>query len=168
MVWYSDEEKAEISARLFGDAKFLNKVDDDAIGSLLKRANVIGQDAAVEEFRRKRKKRQDSEKAAQEHWQKIFERFGGTVIGMDAKIDVFATGFSVRVLFNSSVGFDGRKKFIVENQRDFLLWLMDEIKDSKRIMKRIGDMSFYKPVEIINMRQVNEAEVKFEIKEAAQ
>lgn len=165
MVWYSDKEKKEVSEALFGDAKFLNKVDDDAIAKLLERVDMLGQDVAVEEFRQKRKKRQDDEKAAREHWQKLFERFNGVVIGMDAKIDVFVTGFSVRVLFNSSVGFNGRKKFLVENQRDFLLWLMGEIKGSKRVMKRIGEMSFYKPVEIINMRTVNEVEVKFEIKE---
>ena len=40
---------------------------------------------------------------------------------------------------------------------------MHELAESKSVRRKIGDMRFYRPVEIINLR-ANEVEVKFEPK----
>ena len=86
------------------------------------------------------------------------------IIGLDRSfIDVYPTGFSVRLLLRTSKSFDEQKKFLKENRKDILKYVMNEIQYSKKIMKRIGDLKFYKPVEIILLR-TNEVDIKFEVK----
>ena len=164
--YFNDIEKREISEALFGDAKYLGKgVDDGVLVRLLRQVEEHGKDVAVEGFKQKRKEHLEVKKAEEEEWKKLFKKFNGAVIGVDNCIDVFETGFSVRVLINSGLSFDERRKFVTENQRDFLVWLMEEIKGAKRMMKKIGDMRFYRPAEMVTLRRASEIEVKFEIKE---
>ena len=86
------------------------------------------------------------------------------VVGLDRRfIDIFPTGFSVRLLLRTSNSFDDQKKFIQGNRKDILKYVMNEIQYSKKIMKKIGDLKFYKPVEIILLR-TNEVDIKFEVK----
>ena len=96
-------------------------------------------------------------------WKKLREKFDGVVIGIDSKIDVYDVGFSVRVLFGSDITFAGKKKFLAENRVEFVKWVMHELTENKAARRKIGDIRFYKPVEIINLR-AREVEVKFEVK----
>ena len=86
------------------------------------------------------------------------------VVGIDKHIDIFETGFSVRVLFKSETTQKERKKFGTENKKDFVLWAMEEIQETKSITNKIGDICFYEPKEIVFLR-IPEAEIKFEVKD---
>lgn len=150
----------------FGDEKFLIGVKSDFISRVLK--ECCGKSEAevyeiIEKYRGKREAHRNRDSAVQKEWEKLREKFDGVVIGIDSTIDVYGNGFSVRVLFGSDVTFVGRKKFLQENRVEFLKWVISDISKSKKITKRIGDIRFYKPVEIINLR-VPEVEVKFEVK----
>ena len=85
------------------------------------------------------------------------------IIGLENEIDVFETGFSVRVLCNSQTTQQKRKKFLEENKREFLIWIIEAIQEKKRITNKIGDVCFYEPTEIIFLK-IPEVEIKFEVK----
>lgn len=173
MACYRDRmsraDKMEISRTLFGDERYLDRVGYDNVRKL--KARCEGKSA--EEVARIAQKvvetrigRRDEERVKAAKWADLKGRFGGLVIGIDRDLDVFETGFSVRVLFRSDVGFEERGAFLREDRKMFLLWLMEEIMRDYVASRRIGDIRFYKPVEIINMRGP-EVEVKFEVKGVA-
>ena len=105
----------------------------------------------------------EQQKEKEEEWKNLRERFGGMVIGLDKEFSVYESGFSVRVLMSARRGFEERKKFVQENQKEFWVYVIEEVGKSKRIMNKIGDIRFYEPEELILMR-VPEIEVKFKIK----
>jgi hypothetical protein len=163
---WNKDIKREIGKRFFGDSEFLIGVINEYVTGILFECD--GKDEkGVREVIEKHKGRREERRAEwykkREEWEKLREKFDGIVIGVDSQIDVFDSGFSVRVLFSSDVTFGGRKQFLAENKIEFVKWVMQEIRNSKAMTRRIGDMKFYKPVEIINLR-AREVEVKFEVK----
>ena len=98
-----------------------------------------------------------------ENWRDLEKRFGGQIIGIDKNIDVFSTGFSVRVIMRTGLDFEERRSFIREHCRDLVKYVMNELTDSKKVMNRIGDIKFYKPTSITVLR-ISEVEIKFEVK----
>lgn len=158
--------KRNFSARYFGSERFLMEVTDGFIDRVICLCIGKSEEDVVDIcgwYRKKREERKAIEREKAEKWERLREKFDGVVIGIDSKIDVYETGFSVRVLFGSDVGFIGKKKFLAENRVEFMRWVIHELSESKNAMRRIGDMRFYRPVEIVNLR-AQEVEVKFEIK----
>ena len=158
--------KRELGKRFFGNSEFLIGVQNDFEDGFL----LAADGKTVEEVReiaRERVKAREARNAEyyekRRRWKKLREKFDGVVIGIDSKIDVYDVGFSVRVLFGSDITFAGKKKFLAENKTEFVRWVMNELMENKAARRKIGDIRFYKPVEIINLR-AREVEVKFEIK----
>ena len=158
--------KRAIGGRLFGDTEYLIGLTDDFMDRVIKEcvgkteeeiARVTGRYRTYREIRRAERDK------GFEKWAELREKFGGVVIGIDSEIDVYDVGFSCRVLFNTDLSFSERGKFLRENRVEFVRWVMSEISDSKGIKRKIGDIRFYRPVEMVNLR-MNEVEVKFEVK----
>jgi len=159
--------KREFGKRYFGDPEFLIGTNNEYVSGILFECDGKDEDGVREVIRKYKDRREGyrtSEYRKRKEWEKLREKFDGIVIGIDSKIDVYGSGFSVRVLFGSDVSFGGKKKFLAENRIEFVRWVIHELSESKSAMKKIGDMRFYRPVEIINLR-AQEVEVKFEIKE---
>ena len=158
--------KREIGARYFGDPEYLIGVYEEWVTEFLVKYNGKNKEEAMafcDAFRTVRDERRAKREAERKRWAETREKFDGFVIGIDSKIDIYESGFSVRVLFGSDVSFFGKKKFLAENKVEFLRWVIHELSESKNAMKKVGDMRFYRPVEIVNLR-AQEVEVKFEIK----
>ena len=161
--------KREFGKRFFGDSEFLVGVVSEYVTGILFECDgkdENGVHEVIEKYKGKRDERRALWFKRQKEWEKLREKFDGIVIGVDSEIDVYDSGFSVRVLFSSDVTFAGRRQFLTENKKEFVRWVMNEIRNSKYLSRRIGDIKFYKPVEIINLR-AHEVEVKFEVKEVA-
>ena len=159
--------RKKFGGMFFGDETFFFHCPDDYLDGILVECN--GKDEAgvalvVEKYLKKRQDRKNAYFESVKKWRALREKFDGYVIGLDKKIDVYENGFSVRVVFSSDVTFAGKKRFLKENRRDFLRWVIGEIEESPSVIRRIGSMEFYRPVEIINMRSA-EVEVKFDVKE---
>ena len=161
--------KREFGKRYFEDSEFLVGTCNEYVTGILFECDGKDENGVrevIKKYKDKREANRTSDFRKQKEWKKLREKFDGIVIGLDSKIDVYATGFSVRVLFGSDVNFGGMKKFLSENKIEFVKWVMHEIGQSKAMARRIGDMRYYRPAEIINLR-VPEVEVKFEVKEVA-
>ena len=113
----------------------------------------------IEKYLKRNKKR---EKDFAE-WNKLREKFDGYVIGMDKKVDVYDVGFSVRVLMRSDMSLEDKRKFVADNRLDLVKWTISEVVNTQTFKSKIGDMAYYKPVEIVILK-VPELEVKFELK----
>jgi len=156
--------KREIGARYFGDSEFLVGLDPEFVTRLLvsfdgKTEQEIK--AIAEKYIEKREEAYTQRLKDLKRWEVLRKKFGGTVIGLDKNVDVYESGFSIRVLFDTALSFTERREFVRNNQRDFLLWVMNEIPETRCVMRKIGDIRYYKPVEIVVLRAA-EAEVKFE------
>ena len=90
-------------------------------------------------------------------------QFQEYVIGLANDIDVYSSGFSVRVLLASYRSFDERRLFVKSHKTDLVKWTMWRIAESYKMMKKIGSLDFYKPVEIVTLRNP-EIEIKFQVK----
>lgn len=159
--------KRRLADRYFGNREFLIGLRDDFVNAFLLEADGKTESEVreiAEKFVRARKERQTQQAEFHRKWNELRKKWDGMIIGIDSSIDVYDTGFSVRVLFGSDVGFLGRRKFLQENRIEFLRWVIHELSESKNAKRKIGDVRFYKPVEIVNLR-ANEVEVKFEVKE---
>ena len=159
--------KKRFGQEFFGDERYFIGVDYDVFTRLIlscdgKQMSDVQEIFAGWDERREKHRTRDAEQ--KKRWEALRDRFGGSVIGIDKDVDVYDTGFSIRVLFNSGMTFAERKAFLKEHQRDFLRWVMMEVGGSKKVSWEIGDIKFYRPVEMICLR-VPEVEVKFEIKE---
>ena len=156
--------KTELSKRYFSREDFLRNNDYSYMTKILKAFDGKSE-AEIKEIaagiEKKRAEKQDQADWAK--WEKLREKFGGYVIGMEKTADIYDAGFSVRVLMKTEVPFPERRRFLRENQKDFLLWAINEIKERPKIMRKIGDIRFYNPVEIINLK-IPEVEIKFEVK----
>ena len=158
--------KRELGKRYFGDERFLIGVRSDLVTRIIREFNGKSEDEVMEIAKRyidKREEHRTKELESLQKWERLRKKFGGLVIGTEKKVDVYENGFSVRVLFNSNMTFDDRMSFIKENKCAFMKWIMKEVSENKIAIRKIGDIRFYKPVEIINLR-ANEVEVKFEVK----
>lgn len=159
--------KRKFGARFGGDAEFWVGVDYDSFGRFLFGCKGLSEAEVLKKVAERKAHRdaiRNAERVKDEKWEETREKFDGLVIGIDKSIDVYGTGFSVRVVFSSDVTFMAKAKFLRENRVEFVKWVMNEIAESKKITGRIGSIRFYKPVEIINLR-AREVEVKFEVKE---
>ena len=160
------EFKRKFGERFGGDSEFWIGIDYDSFYWFLCGCDGLSEsDVLAKVGQRKAKRdarRADNEKKAAD-WEELKKRFDGYVIGIDKSIDVYGSGFSVRVVFSSDVSFQERAKFLRENRAEFVRWVMKEISESKKITNRIGSIKFYKPVEIVNLR-AREVEIKFEVK----
>lgn len=157
--------KRNLSLKLFGDEFYLDYVAPEVIDRLLARVRDKGVEKATACFRQRREERAKKMEIEKQRWTNLREKFNGIVISMDSKIDVYSDGFSVRVLLNSETSFAERKSFLKENRAEFLKWLMYELSQNVKTSRRIGDIGFYKPVEMTLLR-APEVEVKFEVKVA--
>ena len=158
--------KRAFGERYFGDKRFLIGVEDKYVTRILRECAGKSEEEVVgicKVYKDRREERRAEAAQKWEKWQKLREKFDGVVIGIDSRIDVYGAGFSVRVLFGSDVTFEGKRKFLSENRIEFVAWVMHELAESKSAARRIGDMKFYRPVEIVNLRG-HEVEVKFEVK----
>ena len=108
--------------------------------------------------------RRIARKAEMDSWNDLSEQFKGYVVSLAKDHDVYSTGFSVRVLLSSEKDYQQRKSFVVENKKELLRWAMQQIRLDKVLMRKIGDLSYYKPVEIVTLR-APELEIKFEVKD---
>lgn len=168
--WYNNSGfKRDFGELYFEDPEFLIGTSTEFVHKLLMECNGKDEKEIMEIVKKCKDKREEnltSDYRRQKEWEKLREKFDGIVIGVDREIDVYDSGFSVRVLFGSDVTFVGRRQFLTENKKEFVRWVMNEIRNSKYLSRMIGDIKYYKPVEIINLR-AHEVEVKFEVKEVA-
>lgn len=160
------EIKFSLGERYLGDRDFFKGVDYYAVLKFI--FDMVGKsEEEVREAMFERKdKREERKKVGDEQksdWEQLKERFGGIVIGLDKKIDSYDDGFSVRVLLRSGTTYKERKEFVHEKKKDMLRWIMEELKDNKKVV----DIRFYKPVEICVLR-VPEVDVKFELKKVGE
>lgn len=159
--------KRAFGKRFFGDSEFLIGCIGEFVDKIILECDgkdLDGVHKVAEKYLAKRREKRTRDFSEKAKWSELKDRFDGVVIGIDKNIDVYGTGFSVRVVFSSDVSFKDRAAFLKENRADFVRWVMKEISDSKKIVGKIGDIRFYKPVEIVNLR-AHEVEVKFEVKE---
>lgn len=158
--------KRALGQRYFCDSEFLVGVPSYNISEFLFDANGKTEEevaSLAREWVDRRAERKEVEDAKRDKWQRLKDRFGGAVIGLGSKIDVYGAGFSVRALLNSEMSFSDRKRFVADNRVDILRWVIHEVSESKGILRRIGDVRFYKPVEMTVLRS-GEVEVKFGVK----
>ena len=141
------------------DYKFVENVLNPFIG------RPVGDvEESIKERARFLRGRREKRKTLIEFWNKLDEQFKGYVVSLDNEIDVYRTGFSIRVLLSSRYTFAERRAFVKTYKKDLVLWAIEQLKESKKAMNKIGDLRFYKPVEIITLRSP-EVEIKFEIKD---
>ena len=107
--------------------------------------------------------RKAAEKQTEAEWKRLSERFGGSVLGIDRKLDIYQSGFSVRVLLKSSLTRDDRRKLLKEHRTEIVKWVMEEVPGSRDFRDKIGSLKFYRPTEIV-LLNAPEFEVKFEVK----
>lgn len=119
----------------------------------------------IDEMIKKQNERREKRLEKEKKWKELSHRFNGYVIGIEKKIDVFPTGFSVRVLLNTSLGYVERKEYMMKHKKEICQFAVNEIRESGWISKRIGDITFYKPVLITALRNACEIEIKFEVKD---
>ena len=158
--------KGELGERYFGDRGFLMYMDYSQLSRLLKEFNGKSDEevkAVASRFVERKKIRAEKRAVETKKWKQLNEKFGGYVISIERTADIYETGFSVRVLMKTEKTFEERKRFIKENGKDLILWAMNEITECPKIMSKIGDIRYYKPVEIVTMR-IPETEIKFEVK----
>lgn len=96
-------------------------------------------------------------------FEKMDDQFREYVVGLANDIDIYSSGFSVRVLLASYHSFDERRLFVKSHKMDLVRWAMYQIPEHSRMMKSIGSLDFYKPVEIVTLRNP-EVEIKFQVK----
>ena len=99
-----------------------------------------------------------------EAWRDLRRRFGGKILGIDRKyINIHPNGFSVRVSMRSDP-IESRRLFVEEHRDEILAWCMEVLKNGQLgIMKKVSDLSYYAPSEIIVL-QSGEIEIFFDVK----
>lgn len=107
-----------------------------------------------------RKDREDHKKQTDE----LNNRFNGYVIGLAKDFYTYNSGFSIRLLLSSEHSFSERKKFAKNNKKEIIKYALQMISQNKRLIKEIGDIRYYKPVEIVTCK-IPEIEIKFEVKD---
>lgn len=114
---------------------------------------------------RKRAKGLTAARAQRIKWRnaELYRRFPETVIGLDKDIDVYNSGFSVRILLKTGMTKDEKRLFVKDNKKDLIRATMHDITRLRSFKSQIGSLSYYKPCEIIILN-VEELEVKFEVK----
>ena len=93
----------------------------------------------------------------------LFAQFSGYVIGLSRFFYTYDSGFSVRLVLSSQFSFCERRDFCIKNKKRLIVYVKDEIRKSKRIMKSIGSLDYFKCTEITVLRNP-EVEFKFDIK----
>lgn len=158
--------KRAFGQRFFGDSEFLIGCLGEFVDKIILECDgkdLDGVHKVAEKYVMLREQKRTRDFSEKKRWEVLRDKFDGAVIGLDKTVDVYNTGFSVRVLFSSEMTFAGKSRFLKENRIEFAKWVMAEIEKSKTITGKIGSIKFYKPVEIVNLRG-SEVDVKFEIK----
>lgn len=159
-------DKSQLGVRFFNDDRYFNHVDPRSISAIF--ASCVGEPEAalkkqMDSFDERRREREEKKSADAAKWERLKDRFNGAVIGLDHEMDVYRTGFSVRVLLDTGMSFPQRRAFIKENKAELISWVMRELSENAGAAKRIGSLRFYRPSEITVLR-APEAEIKFEVK----
>ena len=160
------EKKKEFSKIYFGDEDYVLHIGNTFIAEKLDKCVGKPVGSVVSEMNRyyeERLERYLENINGTRRWKEFRDKYGDYVIGVDRDVDIYPTGFSVRVLFQTDKSFEERKKFVKSHSKEIVEYVIGELEDSKRVMRRIGDMRFYKPVMIATLRAA-EADVKFEVK----
>ena len=165
-LWFSEyKDKIEEWLESFGydykafDYKFIrNTVLDPFVDRPIEEA-----EENIKVLADRLRKRREKNKRLLEHWKEMDEIFDGCVVGLGKEIDVYSSGFSVRVLLSSSRSFEERRAFIKAHKVELVRWTMYQISESGKMMNAIGSLDFYRPVEIITLRNP-EVEIKFQVK----
>jgi len=108
-------------------------------------------------------KRREKREKFLAQFEKMDDQFQEYVVGLANDIDIYSSGFSVRVLLASYHSFDERRLFVKSHKMDLVRWAMWQIAENYRMMKKIGSLDFYKPVEVVTLRNP-EVEIKFQVK----
>ena len=167
-VTYYDERKfvKEFVSVFLDDKLDYRYMKSETISKMCKTAN--GHDISVlSSLCKKMIDRHDrylsDRKSIMTDWENLREQFDNYVIGLDKEIDVYDSGFSVRILMSSSNDFEKRKAFVKEQRNEIIEWTIQELEKKNRFIKRIGDLTYYKPAEITILRTPN-IDIKFELK----
>ena len=91
--------------------------------------------------------------------------FLGFIVCMDKKIDIRPFDFAVRLLCSSSSSFENRHKVASKHKKEIVAYVMREMQKNKRIIKKVGSLSYYEPSSIRVLR-TPEIEVLFSVKQA--
>lgn len=92
-----------------------------------------------------------------------FDTLDPIIIGIDRNIDVYSTGFNVRVICSSESTFSERKKYVCKHKKELLKCVIQSIDTIPCLRRHIKDISFFTPVEIVCLR-AHEIEIKFSVK----
>lgn len=99
---------------------------------------------------------------SRQKWEDLRSQFGGLILGIDKKFfRSFPSGFAVRVMLKAATPVNVQRSFVEKNREDILLWIMEEIRKTPALMRKIGDLDFFTPTEVI-LLQNNEMEILFE------
>jgi hypothetical protein len=113
----------------------------------------------------KRKKARAAYHARVERWENQFAENGNVVLGIDYKtVDVYDAGFSIWILLNSSVPYEQQKECLFHHPKQWLPFVMGEMRARKKFQKYL-DMMPYCKISKISLTRRNEAQVTFELKE---
>lgn len=165
--WESPSEMRNQMRKWLSDIGYCMKgVSDETISKWLLQCDGKGVaefEGLVREKIAKHAARKDAEKQKEAEWKRLSERFGGSVLGIDRKLDIYQSGFSVRVLLKSSLTRDDRRKLLKEHRTEIVKWVMEEVPCAKDFRDKIGSLKYYRPTEIILLK-APEFEVKFDVK----
>lgn len=97
------------------------------------------------------------------------EEFQKCVLLLSKEIDVYTTGFTVWILVGpkafSSV--EEKAAFLKTYKKQLVIYARNEILAKKNFIRKIGDLRYYRPVELA-FAKTSEIAVKFELKEEIQ
>ena len=115
------------------------------------------------ERNKNRKDKSPSEKIRAQQWEDLRARFDKYITGIDRNyINIHPTGFSVRIHMKTAP-IEERKSYVEKNRKDILIWCTGKIAEVRGFMRKIGDLSYYTPTEIVVL-QSGEMEVFYEVK----
>lgn len=161
--------KKKFGKRFFNDESFWVGISYDVFETFLLSCDGMSEAQIIERAKawlKKREERREAERKKTEPWRSLSEGLREVVIGVDKSVDVFNTGFNVRVICNSAATVEERKKSVRVSQSEFLRYVMFEVAKNRNAMSKLGDIRFYRPVEIVYLSSP-QIEVKFEVKEVA-
>lgn len=167
--WESPSELRNQMRKWLGDIGYCMKgVSDETISKWLLQCDgksVEAFEGLVREKIANHAARKAAEKQTEAEWKKLSERFDGSVLGIDKKLDIYQSGFSVRILLKSSLTREDRRKLLKEYRTELVKWVMEEVTGSRDFRDKIGSLKYYRPTEIVLLK-APEFEVKFEVKRA--
>ena len=109
--------------------------------------NYIQKRIELKEYNRQKQAEKDK------RWADLYKKFNGKILGLDIKhFDVYDKGFSVEIVMSSGLSREERLEYVKTHKKDIIKWCMEEIGKEDKLTKKIGDVSYYKPSEIVIMK----------------